>query len=196
MLHTRPKRIKTRGLSPSPKENAMLKMAVDNNNSFEYAMVCNSVQDVAFQCWKTDVHTQTTSSGDTVKSANLQCQHLRQAEHGNRYILYTVVYGNTHQNCNVALDHEFLFAFCRKWHIRELSLFGSALRDDFNCASDYDFLVSFEVGVRLDIDGLLDMKAEMEHQFGRPVDLVEKEMLRNPWRKHEILTNREIIYAA
>ncbi len=95
-----------------------------------------------------------------------------------------------------ALDYELLIAFCRKWRIRELSLFGSALRDDFNDASDYDFLVSFEEGVRLDIDKLLDMKVELEQQLGRRVDLVEKEALRNPWRKHEILANREIIYAA
>lgn len=94
------------------------------------------------------------------------------------------------------IDHAVLIAFCRKWRIRELSLFGSALRDDFHAESDYDFLVSFEEGVRLDIDGFLDMKAELEQELGRPVDLVEKEALRNPWRKHEILANREIIYAA
>lgn len=93
-------------------------------------------------------------------------------------------------------DNNMLSAFCRKWRIRELSLFGSALRDDFNTDSDYDFLVSFEEGVTLDIDCLLDMKEELELRLGRPVDLVEKEALRNPWRKHEILTNREVIYAA
>jgi uncharacterized protein len=94
------------------------------------------------------------------------------------------------------LDNNMLSGFCRKWRIRELSLFGSALRDDFNAGSDYDFLVSFEEGVTLDIDCLLDMKEELEQSLGRPVDLVEKEALRNPWRKHEILNNREVIYAA
>ena len=93
-------------------------------------------------------------------------------------------------------DHDLLIAFCRKWHVRELSLFGSALREDFNAESDYDFLVSFEEGVSLDIDSLLDMKEELEQHVGRPVDLVEREALRNPWRKREILANREVIYAA
>lgn len=94
------------------------------------------------------------------------------------------------------LEPTLLEAFCRKWRIRELSLFGSALREDFNDESDYDFLVSFEEGVSLDIDSLLDMKEELEQSLGRPVDLVEKEALQNPWRKREILANREVIYAA
>lgn len=99
-------------------------------------------------------------------------------------------------NTRVQLDREALAAFCRKWRVRELSLFGSALRDDFGPESDLDFLVSFEPEARLDIDILLDMKEELEARFGRPVDVVEKEALRNPWRKHEILRTREVIYAA
>jgi len=43
---------------------------------------------------------------------------------------------------------------------------------------------------------LAEMKEELEAHYGRPVDLVEKEALRNPWRKREILRTREVIYAA
>jgi predicted nucleotidyltransferase len=75
-------------------------------------------------------------------------------------------------------------------------LFGSALRDDFGPDSDLDFLVSFEPGLALDLDDLLRMKEELAERCGRPVDLVEKEALRNPWRKREILRTREVIYAA
>lgn len=99
-------------------------------------------------------------------------------------------------NARVQLDQAVLEAFCRKWRIRELSLFGSALRDDFGPDSDLDFLVSFEPETRLDIDTLLDIKEELEAHFGRPVDVVEKEALRNPWRRYEILRTREIVYAA
>jgi len=99
-------------------------------------------------------------------------------------------------NANVQLDREALAAFCRKWRIKELSIFGSAIRDDFSPESDLDFLVSFEPGTSLDIDRLLDMKEELELIHSRPVDLVEKEALRNPWRKYEILKTREVIYAA
>jgi hypothetical protein len=35
-------------------------------------------------------------------------------------------------------------AFCRKWKIKELALFGSVLREDFSPDSDIDVLVSFE----------------------------------------------------
>ncbi len=97
---------------------------------------------------------------------------------------------------NVPLDYDMLAEFCRRWRIRELSVFGSVLREDFRADSDLDFLVSFEPGVPLDIDRLLDMKEELEARFGRPVDLVEKEAMRNPWRKHEILKTRKVIYAA
>lgn len=96
----------------------------------------------------------------------------------------------------VSLDREVLAAFCRKWRIRELSLFGSALRDDFGPDSDLDFLVSFETGAQHDLFDLMDMKDELESRFGRPVDLVAKEALRNPWRRREILRKRRVIYAA
>jgi hypothetical protein len=99
-------------------------------------------------------------------------------------------------NRQVQLDHDALEAFCRKWRIRELSLFGSALRDDFGPDSDLDFLVSFEPEAALDLFDLAEMKEELEAHYGRPVDLVEKEALRNPWRKREILRTREVIYAA
>jgi uncharacterized protein len=97
---------------------------------------------------------------------------------------------------NVELDRDMLADFCRRWRIRELSLFGSALRDDFGPESDLDFLVSFEPGASWDLFDLIDMKGELETRFGRPVDLVENEAVRNPWRKYEILRTREVIYAA
>ncbi len=99
-------------------------------------------------------------------------------------------------NPQVRLDREALAAFCRKWRVRELSVFGSALRDDFGPDSDLDFLVSFEPDAPVDIERLLDMKEELEARFGRAVDVVEKEALRNPWRKYEILRTREVLYAA
>lgn len=99
-------------------------------------------------------------------------------------------------NANLNLDHALIRDFCHRWKIRELSLFGSALRDDFSPESDVDILVSFEPGTPLDIDQFLEMKEELEAQCGRPVDLVEEEALRNPWRKYEILRTREVLYAA
>lgn len=102
----------------------------------------------------------------------------------------------TSMNAHIRLDMVAVEAFCRKWRIRELSLFGSALRPDFGPESDVDFLVSFERGISLQMTDLLDMKDELSAMLGRPVDLVEREALRNPWRKRHILRSREIVYAA
>jgi len=37
---------------------------------------------------------------------------------------------------------------------------------------------------------------ELETLFGRKVDLVAKEGLRNPFRRHSILSSRQVLYAA
>jgi uncharacterized protein len=107
-----------------------------------------------------------------------------------------MIHGAGTMNANIQLDRDMLVDFCRRWRIRELSLFGSAIRDDFGPESDLDFLVSFDAGAVWDLFDLLDMKAELEAHFGRPVDLVETEALRNPWRIYEIMRTREVIYAA
>ena len=89
-----------------------------------------------------------------------------------------------------------LAEFCQKWKVTELSLFGSILRDDFGPDSDIDVLVVFQPDAPWSMWNLMDMKAELETLFGRPVDLVEKEALRNPWRKRRILITYEVVYAA
>jgi predicted nucleotidyltransferase len=89
-----------------------------------------------------------------------------------------------------------LAELCRKWKVTELSLFGSILRDDFGPDSDIDVLVVFQPDAPWSMWNLMDMKAELEDLFDRPVDLVEKEALRNPWRKRRILSTYEVVYAA
>ncbi|HUF07975.1 MAG TPA: nucleotidyltransferase family protein [Rhodothermales bacterium] len=86
--------------------------------------------------------------------------------------------------------------FCRKWRIRELSLFGSALRDDFGPDSDVDLLVSFDSPNRWTLWDFVDMREELEGLFGRRVDLLSKPALKNPFRRREILTTQQVIYAA
>ena len=87
-------------------------------------------------------------------------------------------------------------SFCRHWKVRELALFGSALRSDYRPDSDVDILVSFFEDARWSLFDLVDMADELAVLFGRPVDLVEKEALRNPFRRESILSTRKIIYAA
>jgi predicted nucleotidyltransferase len=86
--------------------------------------------------------------------------------------------------------------FCRRWQIREFSLFGSVLREDFGPESDVDVLVSFAPEAEWDLFHLVEMRDELMALFGRDVDLVEKEGLRNPFRRRSILDTREVIYHA
>jgi uncharacterized protein len=94
------------------------------------------------------------------------------------------------------VDTEHIATFCRKWRVRELSIFGSALRQDFRADSDVDVLIELDSNAHLDIDIWLDMLDDLAVIFGRQVDLVEKQSLRNPFRRHEILTSRKVIYEA
>jgi predicted nucleotidyltransferase len=86
--------------------------------------------------------------------------------------------------------------FCRRWSITEFSVFGSALRADFGPESDVDVLVSIDPRAHIGLFELVDMQLELEKMFKRPVDLVEKEGLRNPYRRSEILNTAKVIYAA
>ena len=62
-------------------------------------------------------------------------------------------------------------AFCRKWKIREFSLFGSVLRDDFGPDSDIDVLVEFEPGARVGLIKLAGVELDLTELLGRKVDL-------------------------
>lgn len=97
----------------------------------------------------------------------------------------------------IDIDRAAIETFCRKWGIKELSLFGSVLRpDEFRDESDVDVLVTFEDASRWSLFDVVDMKDELEQLFGRKVDLVEKNAIRNPWRRRSILTSYRVIYAA
>lgn len=96
----------------------------------------------------------------------------------------------------VELPREALKAFCTRWNVSELSLFGSVLRDDFRPDSDLDVLVCFAERAHVGLWDMAQMVIELESMFGRKVDLVEKEALSNPYRKKAILDHREIVYAA
>src|SRR5262245_41100025 len=74
----------------------------------------------------------------------------------------------------LALDRERLAAFCRRWGVAELALFGSVLRDDFRPDSDVDVLVAFAPGARRGLFDLVEMEDELTELLGRRVDLVTR----------------------
>jgi len=89
-------------------------------------------------------------------------------------------------------------AFCRKWKIREFSLFGSVLREDFGPTSDVDCLVVFEPDANWSLLDVVRAEQELSALLGRPVDLVEREVVEKSenWiRRRQILNTAKIIYA-
>ncbi len=99
----------------------------------------------------------------------------------------------------INVPYDVIADFCRRWRIRELSIFGSALREDFRPESDVDVLVSFEPGVTWSFHEWLEMIRELEAIFGHKVDLVERRLVeqsRNYIRRKHILSHLERVYVA
>ena len=98
------------------------------------------------------------------------------------------------QNEKDLLDKEKTTDFCRRNHIRKLSLFGSVLRDDFGPESDIDVLVEFEAGHVPGFFRLFDMEEELSSLLGgRKVDLRTPEDLSRYFRD-EVLAQSRVQY--
>ncbi|MDQ3555202.1 MAG: nucleotidyltransferase family protein [Gemmatimonadota bacterium] len=97
---------------------------------------------------------------------------------------------------NIDIPRERIADFCRRRRVVELALFGSVLRDDFGPDSDVDVLVSFAADARHSVFDHVDMEEELQGIFGRPVDLIVKGAVRNPFIRHHILHNHRVVYAA
>ncbi|GJM43112.1 MAG: hypothetical protein DHS20C20_33940 [Ardenticatenaceae bacterium] len=90
-----------------------------------------------------------------------------------------------------------LQAFCQRWQIEELALFGSALRSDFRSDSDIDLLVSFADVADWSLLDHVQMQFELQELFGRDVDLINKAALKQSenWiRREEILETATPIF--
>ena len=102
-------------------------------------------------------------------------------------------------NAKLPLDREKIAAFCQRWQIIELSLFGSALRDDFGPNSDVDVLVTFSPAAKWGLFDLIQMQDELKEIFQREIDLAERksvEQSENYIRRRHILSDLESIYVA
>lgn len=97
---------------------------------------------------------------------------------------------------HIDIPIEKIRSFCRRRKITELALFGSVLRDDFGAESDIDILVTFTPDCAHSSFDLVEITNELSNILGRPVDLVERAALKNPFRKKTILDNMEVVYAA
>jgi uncharacterized protein len=95
----------------------------------------------------------------------------------------------------IEVPKEKIDSFCRKWKIKELAIFGSALTDNFRPDSDVDVLVVFDEGAKWSLFDYMQAEDELKEILRRNVDLVEKKAIRNPFRRHHILNHCEVIYA-
>ena len=95
-------------------------------------------------------------------------------------------------------NRDTLIGLCRKYHVYELDVFGSAATDEFNeQGSDIDLLVEFDSTVSANrFDNFFALLEELKKLFGRPVDLVEPGGLRNPYFIDSVKKTRRKIYAA
>lgn len=89
-------------------------------------------------------------------------------------------------------------AFCCRWHITELALFGSILRDDFDPQnSDVDVLATFDPAQHRGLREAMQMQDELKALCSRSVDIISRSSLEQSsnWiTKNNILSSIQVIY--
>ncbi|NOZ22084.1 MAG: nucleotidyltransferase family protein [Planctomycetes bacterium] len=94
----------------------------------------------------------------------------------------------------IAIPKDEIAEFCRRHHIRKLSLFGSVLREDFRPDSDIDVLVEFEPGHTPGL-AFFGMQEELSQILGHKVDLNTPQCLSRYFRD-DVLAESEVQYVA
>lgn len=88
-----------------------------------------------------------------------------------------------------------LQSLCSKYKVDKFYLFGSALTSNFSPKSDLDFLVKFKpIDLSEYFENYLNFKEDLKGLFGRDIDLVEEQTLKNPILKKSINQSKELIY--
>jgi len=95
-------------------------------------------------------------------------------------------------NKNLLIEKDKIADFCKRHHIRRLSIFGSALREDFTADSDVDVLVEFEKG-HIPGFAFFAMQDELSQLLGRKVELHTPNFLSRYFRD-EVLKTAEVQY--
>jgi hypothetical protein len=85
---------------------------------------------------------------------------------------------------------------CKALRVKRLELVGSASRGDFQSdRSDVDVLVEFE-GIERLFDRYFELKKQLEHSFGRRVDVIQHDAVRNPYVRQTIDRDKVQVYGA
>ncbi len=97
----------------------------------------------------------------------------------------------------IVIDREAMRALCRRYGVRRLLIFGSAVSGGFDQSrSDVDFLVEFDAEVPSRFEAYFGLKEALEELFGRGVDLVEPAALENPFFAASVARSSQELYAA
>ncbi len=90
-----------------------------------------------------------------------------------------------------------LVELCGRYRVERLYLFGSAVLGHFDpWRSDVDFLVRFSDRAPTGkyADRYLGFADALEQLFGRPVDLVTEESIRNPFFRRQVDSTRQLVF--
>jgi hypothetical protein len=87
---------------------------------------------------------------------------------------------------------------CERFGVKRFEVFGSAVTPDhFAPDSDLDFLVEFlPTTPARHADAYFGLLAALRDLFGRPVDLLETNAIKNPYLMESINRQRVVLYAA
>jgi uncharacterized protein len=95
----------------------------------------------------------------------------------------------------VGASRQALEDLCQLHQVRRLSLFGSALREDFSETSDVDVLVEFEPGTRVTFFSLSRVEDDLSRLFGRRADVHISRSL-SPHLRDRVLAQARDLYVA
>ncbi len=96
---------------------------------------------------------------------------------------------------DVRIERDRIAELCRRYQVRELSLFGSAARGEARPDSDIDLLVEFLPEATIDLVDYNSLMLELSRVLGRKVDLVSKKGLK-PMIRDAVLAEARPLYAA
>ena len=94
---------------------------------------------------------------------------------------------------DLKIDYASLADVCRRYHVKELSLFGSAARGEMGVDSDIDLMVEFDPEVHIGLIGFQSLAEQLEKLAGRRVDLVTKRGLK-PWIRAEVTSHACVLF--
>lgn len=95
-------------------------------------------------------------------------------------------------------NQEGIRSLCRKYAVKRLRLYGSALRNDWRPeTSDFDFLAEFGASSSINaFHQLMGFTLDLEKLLGAKVDVVDWNAAKNPFFKRHAERNARELFAA